>query len=173
MNFKKLWSDYGIGSIIVLLFVAYGVHLFTNYLTQKSSYGSEGYSNSSNNSPPQPSDSLGQPDYSKVNYPTKHSTSDSMNKNGIQNPNDLLPSKGGSGQWSSLNPNGKGELANVSLLKAGYHIGIDTVGQTLRNANLQLRSEPPNPRNNVGPWNNATIEPDLSRPSFELGQGGQ
>ena len=38
---------------------------------------------------------------------------------------------------------GSGDLKNVSLLKAGWHIGINTVGQSLRNANLQLRSEPP------------------------------
>jgi hypothetical protein len=62
-------------------------------------------------------------------------------------------------------------LANINLLKAGYHIGIDTVGQTLRNANLQLRSEPPNPQANVGPWNQSTIEPDTLRPSLEIGQG--
>ena len=33
---------------------------------------------------------------------------------------------------------GAGDLKNVSLLKAGHHIGINTVGQSLRNANLQL-----------------------------------
>jgi len=59
------------------------------------------------------------------------------------------------------------------LLKAGYHIGIDTVGQTLRNANLQIRSEPPNPQINVGPWNASTISPDTMRVPLELGQGGQ
>ena len=52
---------------------------------------------------------------------------------------------------------GSGDLKNVSLLKAGYHIGINTVGQSLRNANLQLRSEPANPQLNVGPWNQTTI----------------
>ena len=45
-----------------------------------------------------------------------------------------------------MNPMGAGDVANVSLLRAGYHIGINTVGQSLRNANLQLRSEPANPQ---------------------------
>ena len=57
----------------------------------------------------------------------------------IQNPAELLP-KDSNSQWAQLNPSGKGELANVNLLKAGYHIGIDTIGQSLRNANLQIRS---------------------------------
>ena len=66
---------------------------------------------------------------------------------------------------------GAGDLKNVNLLQAGYHIGIDTVGQSLRNANLQLRSEPPNPQLNVGPWNNTTIEPDFNRRPLEIGCG--
>jgi hypothetical protein len=89
-----------------------------------------------------------------------------------QNPGDLLP-KDSNSQWAQLNPAGKGDLANINLLKAGYHIGIDTVGQTLRNANQQIRSEPPNPQVNVGPWNLSTIEPDFMRVPLELGQGGQ
>jgi len=68
---------------------------------------------------------------------------------------------------------GQGDLANINLLKAGYHIGIDTVGQSLRNANLQIRSEPPNPQVNTGPWNASTITHDFLRPSLEIGQGTQ
>jgi hypothetical protein len=43
------------------------------------------------------------------------------------------------------------------------------VGQTLRNANLQIRSEPPNPQVAVSPWLNSTIEPDINRRPFEIG----
>ena len=39
----------------------------------------------------------------------------------------------------------------------------------MRNANLQVRSEPPNPQTNVSPWMNTTIEPDLMRAPFEIG----
>ena len=42
-------------------------------------------------------------------------------------------------EFNKLNPQGAGDLKNVSLLKAGWHIGINTVGQSLRNPNLQLR----------------------------------
>ena len=62
---------------------------------------------------------------------------------------------------------------DVNLLKAGHHIGIDTIGQSLRNANLQLRSEPANPQVNVGPWNNTTMEADNMRVPLEIGQGPQ
>jgi hypothetical protein len=87
------------------------------------------------------------------------------------NPADLLP-KDNNNQWGAANPNGSGELSNVNLLKAGFHAGIDTVGSSLRNANLQVRSEPPNPKaGNTGPWNQSTIEPDLMRPGLELGCG--
>jgi len=87
-------------------------------------------------------------------------------------PGDLLPNDANS-QWGRLNPSGEGGLENVNLLKAGYHTGIDTVGTTLRNANLQVRSEPPNPTTKVSPWMNTTIEPDLMRVPLEIGCGPQ
>ena len=62
---------------------------------------------------------------------------------------------------------------NVNFLKAGYHVGINTVGTSLRNANLQVRSEPPNPQNQVSPWLNSTISPDLMRVPLEIGCGPQ
>jgi hypothetical protein len=87
-------------------------------------------------------------------------------------PMELLP-KDVNSQWAQLNPTGAGDLKGVNLLSAGALIGIDTIGNTLRNANLQVRSEPPNPQLNVGPWNNTTIAPDLMRVPLELGCGGQ
>ena len=90
----------------------------------------------------------------------------------LSNPSDLLPHDANS-QFAGSHPHGSGELQNVSLLKAGQLSGIDTVGGTLRNANLQLRSEPPNPRAQVSPWLNSTIEPDLMRVPLELGCGAQ
>jgi hypothetical protein len=90
----------------------------------------------------------------------------------VADPADLLP-KDTNSEWAKLNPVGSGDLQNVNLLQAGYHAGIDTVGNTLRNANLQLRSEPPNPQLNVGPWNNTTISPDTMRVPLEIGCGPQ
>jgi len=90
----------------------------------------------------------------------------------VTNSNQLLP-KDTNSEWNTLNPSGTGELSNINLLKSGWQIGIDTVGQTLRNANLQLRSEPPNPQISVGPWNNSTITPDFMRVPLEIGAGPQ
>jgi hypothetical protein len=84
------------------------------------------------------------------------------------NPADLLP-KDENSKFAQMNPRGQGDLMGVSLLEAGHHIGINTVGQSLRNANLQLRSEPSNPQMNIGPWHNTTIGPDLNRRPLEIG----
>jgi hypothetical protein len=81
---------------------------------------------------------------------------------------ELLP-QDNSSLWAQVNPSGVGSLKDRSFLQAGYNIGINTVGQTLRNANLQLRSEPPCPQISVSPWLASTIEPDVSRKPFEIG----
>ena len=86
----------------------------------------------------------------------------------ISNPSDLLP-KDTNSEWAQLNPNGAGDLQNITLLKAGHHTGINTVGSSLKNANLQIRSEPVIPKTSVGPWLNSSIEPDCTRPKLEIG----
>jgi hypothetical protein len=81
---------------------------------------------------------------------------------------DLLPSDANS-HYAMVNPNGQGALSDQNFLTAGYHIGINTIGQTLRNANRQLRSDPPCPQLAVSPWNNTTIEYDGNRRPLEIG----
>lgn len=97
-----------------------------------------------------------------------HGLGPSCNSNSTINPSDLLP-KDENSEWAKLNPHGVGNLSEVNLVKAGHQIGINTVGTSLRNANQQLRSDPPVPQVNVGPWNNTTIEPDNMRVPLELG----
>ena len=186
VSLKKLWNDYGVGALIVLFIIAYGVTMFAGYLGAKGMPGNESNSQmqqqyrnpnvqpNNNNGGVRPSDPNGNEVFASakgVSTSMPGIPSSCSNKN-VQNPAELLP-KDSNSQWAQLNPSGKGELANVNLLKAGYHIGIDTVGQTLRNANLQIRSEPPNPQMNVGPWNNSTIESDYFRPPLEIGAGPQ
>lgn len=88
------------------------------------------------------------------------------NKKESVDPSALLPNDSNSA-WASLNPVGQGSLANVNLLDSGYHIGQQA--QVNRNPNLQIRSEPANPRGNVGPWQQTTIEPDSTRKTLEIG----
>ena len=122
---------------------------------------------------PQPSKPLGQNEvYSNVKGVSTdtYGLPPSCARQPVVNPAQLLP-KDSNSEWGKLNPQGEGDLKNVNLLQAGYHIGINTVGQSLRNANLQVRSEPANPQMAVGPWNTSTIEPDLSRRPLEIGCG--
>ena len=67
-------------------------------------------------------------------------------------------------------PISEGILKGVNFLEAGYQVGVNTVGQSLRNANRQIRSEPPNPQVSVSPWLNTTIGPDLARQPLEIGE---
>ena len=102
-----------------------------------------------------------------------HGLAPSCTRQQVVDPRQLLP-KDDNNSFSKMNPGGAGDIQNVSLLKAGYHIGINSVGQSLRNANLQIRSEPANPQMNIGPWNQTTMGPDLSRRPLEVGcQGGR
>ena len=183
VSLKKLWNDYGIGAIIVLLIIAYGVSLFAGYLGAKGLPGHESNTqmqqqyrntNAQASAGVRPSDPNGNEVFASATgvQTSMPGIPSSCSQPNIQNPAELLP-KDSNSQWAQLNPSGKGELANVNLLKAGYHIGIDTVGQSLRNANLQIRSEPPNPQLNVGPWNTSTIEPDFMRPPLQIGSGAQ
>lgn len=83
-------------------------------------------------------------------------------------PEELLPLDAANSDWAQVNPSGQGCVKNQNFLTSGYHMGVNSVGSTLRNPNLQLRSEPPNPREKVGPWMQSTIDPDLNRRPLEI-----
>ncbi len=181
MNIKKFATDYGFLIFVVVVLLMFVWPSMKRYFQSKSMSGKESMSENTNKAynkvqgQPRgnvvPSEPLGQNEvFAAVNgvQTTMPGMPTSCSKPNIQNPSDLLP-KDMNGQWAQLNPSGKGDLSNINLLKAGYHIGIDTIGQTLRNGNLQIRSEPPNPQLNVGPWNLSTIEPDFMRPPLEIG----
>lgn len=60
-------------------------------------------------------------------------------------------------------------LSGQNYLDPRNQIGYpETVGGVLRNANLQIRSEPINPRTPVSIFNLSTIPPDTMRPKFEI-----
>ena len=58
-------------------------------------------------------------------------------------PEDLLPTDESKAiqEFNIAKPVGEGILQGVNLLDASYHVGVNTVGQSLRNANRQLRSD--------------------------------
>lgn len=82
-------------------------------------------------------------------------------------PSELLP-KDQNSVWAEQNPMGPGSLKGKNFLSAGALIGVNTVGQSLRNANWQLRSEPPNPQQPVSIFNQSTIMPDTNRRPLEI-----
>ena len=86
----------------------------------------------------------------------------------VANPKELLP-KDQNSQWAQLNPMNNEQPILPDLLQAGNLIGLDTIGQTLKNANMQLRSDPVIQKRDVGPWNNSTYEADLGRVPLEIG----
>ena len=83
-------------------------------------------------------------------------------------PSELLP-KDMNSVWAEQNPMGPGSLKGKNFLSAGALIGVNTVGQSMRNANLQVRSEPPNPQVAVSIFNQSTISPDISHRPLEIG----
>ena len=83
-------------------------------------------------------------------------------------PEELLPHDTEADEWSRVNPKGQGSLELKNFLEAGFHTGVDTQANSLRNANQQLRSEPPNPQKPVSIWQNSTISPDPFRKSMEI-----
>ena len=87
-------------------------------------------------------------------------------------PEELLPKDEVSSEWARVNPMGKGSLEFKNFLEAGYHLGVDTQTSSLRNANLQLRSEVPNPQVPVSIWQNSTILPSdaANRKQLEVGR---
>ena len=84
----------------------------------------------------------------------------------VSNPSDLLPSDSNS-QWASLNPISQGNVAIPDLLQSGFHIGLDSIGQSLKNANYQNRADPVIERQPTGIWNQSTIDTDIGRVSME------
>lgn len=66
---------------------------------------------------------------------------------------DLLPSDDDN-TWTDVNPQGTGSIAYKNFLDVGHHIGQINV---LRNADLSVRTEIPNPQFATGPWSQSTI----------------
>ena len=141
--------------VLILAFILY------NYSGTKSLV-LDGYNNSNTQSSPSTAQS---PSPTPVSAPLVATSTSNINK-----PNDLLPVDNNS-QFSNFSMLNQENVVMPDLLDAGYLIGLDTIGQSLRNPNYQERSDPIIPKMSVGPWNNSTIEPDLGRVPLEIGVG--
>jgi hypothetical protein len=166
----KFFTGERIVLFIVLIILAWGIYTYAG----SKSFSVDGMEDGQSNAQKQPSMKETSAQFVVPAPPaTEQSTSNGgYSQQAVANPSDLLPNDQNS-QWAALNPGSmnKGNIAMPDLLQAGYHIGLDTIGQTLRNANLQERSDPVIPKSLVGPWNQSTIEPDLGRVPLEVGYG--
>lgn len=52
------------------------------------------------------------------------------------------------------------KIKGTHLINPKVHIGVNTVQSSLRNGTHDIRGDIPNPKINISPWNNSTIEPD-------------
>jgi len=171
-GFRKFFNrkELVIGLVIVLIGVA--LVSYSNSKSYSLDNYDDGYSSAaaSTSSYSQQTNQLSVPP-SVSGTPSVAKASSGYEMRPVNNPSDLLPSDANS-EWAALNPS-MNAGATPDLLQAGYHIGLDTIGQTLKNANLQLRSDPIIPKADVGPWNQSTYEADLGRVPLEIGYGGR
>lgn len=190
VNIKKTLKENSVASILLILVVLYILYMLYKYLNSRGGSGMETMNSeqnpayggsrngggSKNNAGVRAAEPLGQNEVFSsakgIQTTMQGIPSSCGNKANITNPSELLPKDTNAG-WAQLNPSGQGMLSNINLLKAGYNIGIDTISGSLRNANLQIRSEPPNPQQNVSIWNNSTITPNFQNVPLEIGQGPQ
>ena len=167
-GFSRFFTTERIVILVVFLILAWGLWSYSGAKTLRMDNMETGYPHQS--IPPvipTPAASA-----ASAASPTPLPPSGGYNMQKTTNPNDLLPQDQNS-QWAALNPVSQGNIAAPDLLQAGYHIGLDTIGQTLKNANLQERSDPVIPKTTIGPWNQSTIEPDLGRVPLEVGAGSR
>ena len=71
--------------------------------------------------------------------------------------NDLLPVYDDANEFAQQNPVSQ-LLQEQNFLQAGYHMGINTVIQSNKIPYLDIRSCPPIPKRDVGPFNNSSFE---------------
>jgi len=171
-GFKKFFTGQRVLVFIALLILAYAIY---SYIGEKSftldkmetGTGSIPVQSGGNAPVQQPSELYAQ----SQNVIQSGANSPYTPLKTVSNPSDLLPQDQNS-KWGTLNPTlNPNDVIIPDLLEAGYHIGLDTIGQTLRNANQQERSDPIIPKQNAWGIYMSTIEPDLGRTPLELGQG--
>ena len=83
---------------------------------------------------------------------------------------ELLPKYDDANAFAKENPVSK-LLKEQNFLISGYHVGINTVMQSNKIPYQDIRSLPPIPKENVGPWNQSSYEqsPAQTRRFLEIG----
>tara|TARA_B100001741_G_C16455941_1_gene552702 strand:+ start:212 stop:694 length:483 start_codon:yes stop_codon:yes gene_type:complete len=138
----------GIVGILILVYALYKYSQDKNILQ----------SGMQNEGPSQPANMNTQEQQNATSAALATSSTESVNDSSA-----LLPHS--NNEWESMAPGIGGATEGLE----GQSFVRPRVGPTNRNSNLQVRSEPANPRNNIGPWMNSTIVPDEHRRPLEIG----
>lgn len=88
-----------------------------------------------------------------------------LNKNNVKqyDAKDYLPKEINNNWFDTDFSQAKYNLNDDKLINTErYVIGVNTVGQSLKNASYDIRGTVPNPKFTVSPWNNSTYEPDYN-----------
>jgi hypothetical protein len=117
-------------------------------------------------------DSLGADLQTAFQRPIPQNTNSSaidMNKNNVKkyDAKDFLPKEINNKWFDTDFSQAKFNVNDDKLINTErYVIGINTVGQSLKNASYDIRGSIPNPKFSVSPWNNSTYEPDTNLKSL-------
>jgi len=88
-----------------------------------------------------------------------------LNKNNVTNYNatDYLPKEINDDWFNTDFSQAKYKMNDDKLINTDkYVVGVNTVGQSLKNASYDIRGAINVPKYTVSPWNNSTIEPDYN-----------
>ena len=88
-----------------------------------------------------------------------------LNRNNVTNYNskDYLPQEVNDEWFNTDFSQAKFKMNDDKLINTErYVIGINTVGQSLKNASYDIRGSINVPKYSVSPWNNSTVEPDYN-----------
>jgi hypothetical protein len=88
-----------------------------------------------------------------------------LNKNNVTNysAQDFLPKEINDSWFNTDFSQAKYKMNDDKLINTDrYIIGVNTVGQSLKNASYDIRGSVPVPKFSISPFNNSTIEPDYN-----------
>lgn len=110
------------------------------------------------------------PDEQKKQYEAIATKATKMAMEQAEDPEDLLPYDDEADAWARTVPETSGTVHDQNFLEAGYHVGIDTQGSSMKIPNYDIRSMPPIPMEPVGIWNQSSYTPNPYRKKLEIGE---
>jgi hypothetical protein len=107
--------------------------------------------------------------YKNIDVPILKPNDVNIRKNNVTsyNAHDFLPKEINTEWFDTDFSQAKHNISDDKLINTEkYVIGINTVGQSLKNPTYDIRGTIPNPKYAISPWNNSTYEPDYNLKSL-------